>query len=253
MELKHLAQDLSIFQKLNLERQPVGVKFLYGKPEGIPQLDKQLGLCEMFREAQERDEPFYISKENENCTGKLPMGWMEMPAYAEAGMIGEKLEIFQDARANMRLFKEFHMFKPGLVNYVAFSRLDKLAFEPDLLYVIGKPSQAEIVLRAISYSTGELWEPKLTSVLGCSWLLVYPFETGKVNYTMTGLHFGMKARKVYPEGLVQISIPFNWIPTIAQSMKEMKWVPFGYALGREEWLEAEKKAYNELADSVSGR
>jgi uncharacterized protein (DUF169 family) len=119
--------------------------------------------------------------------------------------------------------------------------------------VIGNPSQAEIVLRAISYSTGEIWEPKLTSVLGCSWLLVYPFETGKINYTMTGLHFGMKARKVYPEGLVQISIPFNWIPTIVQSMKEMKWVPFGYAMGREEWLKAEKKAYNELVESTTAQ
>jgi hypothetical protein len=37
-------------------------------PEGIPQLDKQLGLCEMFREAQERDEAFYISKEKLSAT-----------------------------------------------------------------------------------------------------------------------------------------------------------------------------------------
>ena len=47
-----LERDLSIFQKLNLDKQPVGVKFLYAKPEGVARLDKTLGLCEMISEAQ---------------------------------------------------------------------------------------------------------------------------------------------------------------------------------------------------------
>lgn len=197
MRVKPIKQDLSIYNKFNFERPPVGVKFLLSKPAGIEQLDKACGLCEMFKEAQQREKPFYISKENEDCAGKLPLGWMgEMPAWAASGMIGEKFEIFQEPRANQRYYQHFSEFKPGLINYVAFARLDTLTFEPDLLIITAKPSQAEIVLRAMSYSTGELWQPKATPVLGCSWIYVYPYMSGKVNYVMTGMHFGMKAREV---------------------------------------------------------
>lgn len=249
MEMRPLNQDLSIYNQFNFERQPVGVKFLLGKPEGIDQLDKALALCEMVKEAQQSDKPFYISKENEDCAGKIPLGWMEMPVYAEAGMIGDKFDIFQEPRANRRLYEHFCEFKPKLVNYVAFARLDKLNFEPDLLIITAKPSDAEIVLRAMSYSTGELWAPKSSPVLGCSWVYVYPYMSGKVNYVMTGMHFGMKAREVFPEGLVVISIPYNWIPTITQNLKEMKWVLPAYSLGKEKWLEEENKAYEELAQT----
>jgi uncharacterized protein (DUF169 family) len=248
MELKQLSQDLSIYSEFNFDRQPVGVKYLYGRPEGVKQLDKQLALCEMLKEAQNRDTPFYITKENENCTGKLPLGWMEMPAWAEAGQIGEKFEIFQEGRANQRLYQHFYMFKPGIVNYIVFSRLDALTFEPDLLIFAAKPSQAEIILRAMTYSTGELWQPKATPVLGCSWLYVYPYETGNVNYIMTGMHFGMKAREVFPEGLVLVSVPYNWIPVVTKNLNEMKWVLPAYALGKEEWMKVEEKTYEELAN-----
>ncbi len=246
MELKPLTQDLSILKKFNFDRQPVGVKYLYHKPEEISQLDKELALCEMFKEAQNRETPFYITKENEDCSGKMPMGWMGMEPWAEAGQIGEKFEIFQAPRANQRLYQHFHIFKPGIVNYVAFARLDALTFDPDILILTTKPSQAEIVLRAMSYSNGELWQPKATPVLGCSWLYVYPYESGNVNYMMTGMHFGMKAREVLPEGYVLISIPYNWIPTILQNLKEMKWELPAYTAGREEWMKAEEQAYKEL-------
>jgi hypothetical protein len=54
-EVRLLTQDLYIFNKLNLERPPVGVSFLFFRPEGIDQLpiDKNLSLCEMLREAQQ--------------------------------------------------------------------------------------------------------------------------------------------------------------------------------------------------------
>ena len=69
-----LKTDLSIFKKLNLEKPPVGVKFLFHKPEGIEPLNESLGLCEMLSEAQARVKAFYFTKENENCFGKAALG-----------------------------------------------------------------------------------------------------------------------------------------------------------------------------------
>jgi len=227
--MRPLQTDLSIYKKFNFERPPIGIKFLYHKPEGIEQLDKSLALCEMIREAHQRGTPFYMSKENENCFGIIPLG-MGFPIesitnYAEGGYVGPKFEIYQEPRANRRIYDYIPTLAKGTVNYVAFSPLDKLTFDPDVLILTATISQAEIVLRAMSHSTGEIWAPKATPVLACAWLFVYPYKSGKVNYLVTGLGFGMKNRKVLPEGLILISIPWDWIPTITQNLEDMDWVP----------------------------
>ncbi len=245
--MRPLTQDLSIFNKFNFERPPVGVKFLFNKPEGIKQIDKSLGFCEMLKEAHQRGAPFYFSKENEDCVGKTVLGMEEMPPFVEGGQLGPKFGIYQEPRANNKIYQYIPKFGKGIVNCVAFSPLDQLTFEPDLLILNATPSQAEIVLRAMSYSTGEIWAPKATPVLGCAWLYVYPYQSGKVNYTVTGLAFGMKAKQVFPEGWVLISIPYQWIPIITKNLQEMEWVPPSYTDGREKFLEREKKIFEEAA------
>jgi hypothetical protein len=39
------------------------------------------------------------------------------------------------------------------------------------------------------------------------------------------------------EGWLLMSIPYQWIPTITQNLKEMKWVLPGYTLGREKFIQ----------------
>jgi uncharacterized protein (DUF169 family) len=238
--MKPLQTDLSIYSKFGFENPPVGVKFLLTRPEGIERLDKTLALCEMIKEAQGRKSAFYAIKENENCFGKMALGMMEGPDFAESGQIGAALEVYEEPRCNSRLYQHVPMFLRNTVNYVVFSPIDSITFDPDLLIFLAKPAQAEILLRAMSYSTGEIWEPKNTPVLGCAWLFVYPYQSGKVNYTITGLHFGMKAKQVYPEGQVLMSVPFNWIPVITENLKKMKWVLPSYSDGREAFLKREE-------------
>ncbi len=245
--MRPLQQDLSIFKKFNFQRQPVGVKFSELKPEGIEPLDKSLSFCEMLKEAQDRGTPFYFTKENENCFGKALMGMEDLPSFAEGGQVGIKLEIFQEARANSSLYQHLYLLPRGIVNYVTYATLDKLTFEPDLLIILADTSQAEIVLRAMCYSTGEIRESRTTGVLGCAWVYNYPFRSGKVNFTVTGLAFGMKAKEVFEEGWILISIPYNWIPIITQNLKEMKWVLPSYTEGREKFLIREKANIDELA------
>jgi len=246
-----LQTDLSIYQKFNFEKPPIGIKFLFRKPEGIERLNKNMPLCEMLKEAQERGAPFYMDKDNEDCFGKLPLG-MELPIenilpYTESGEVGPKFECFRDARANRRIYEHIPRLGKGTVNYVAFSPLDKLTFEPDLMILNATVSQAEIVLRAMSYATGEIWSPKGTHVLSCAWLYVYPFKSGKVNYTITGLAFGSKARKIFQEGWMLISIPWDWIPTITNTLKEMDWVPGPFSDTKEQFL----ARFNRIAEEVA--
>ena len=250
--MRPLQTDLSIYKKFNFEKPPVAVKFLLSRPKGIEQLDKALPFCEMLKEAQQRGTPFYFSKENEDCVGKVILGLEDMSPAVEAGLIGPKFGVYQEARANNKIYQYIPKFEKGIVNYVAFSSLDKLAFEPDLLIITATPSQAEIVLRAMSYSTGEMWDPKATPVLGCAWLYVYPFQSGKVNYTITGLAFGMKAKQMFEEGWILISIPYNWIPTITQNLQEMEWVLPSYTDGREKFMKREQRVFAEAEKEAQG-
>lgn len=245
--MRPLQTDLSIYDKFNFEKPPVGVKFLYDRPEGIEQLDKSMPICEMIKEAQQRSGPFYITKENENCVGKAALGMLDEPAPSSSGSgeIGVKLGIFAEARANRRIYQQTPKMTSG-IKYVVFSQSDKLTFDPDLLFLMATVSQAEIVMRAMSYTTGEIWSSNMSGVGACSWLFVYPYVSGNVNYIVTGMGFGMKARQVFPEGWMLIIIPYNWIPIITKNLEEMEWLLPSYTEGREKFMERDARNKAEI-------
>jgi uncharacterized protein (DUF169 family) len=246
--MKALETDLSVFAKFNFEKPPVGVTYFSRQPGGIQPLDKKLALCEMLKEAQQRSSPFYFSRDNEDCFGKVFLGMMEGSAgTGDGGLLGVKLGIFKEPRANSRLRGYVHNLERNTANYVVMAPFDKLSYELDLLIVMASPDQGEIILRAMTYSTGEMYESKATCVGGCSWLYVYPYLSGKVNFLVTGLAFGMKAKEVFPQGRMLISIPYPWIPVIARNLGEMEWSLPAYVLGSEKFKLYEKQIVGELA------
>lgn len=245
--MKSLQTDLSIFRKFNFERKPVGVKFLLGKPDGIEKLDKKLALCEMFKEAQE-NRPFYAAQDNFECVvGPLILGMIEPDPIFESGQVGARLGVFDDARANRRIYKHISTLARNTVNYVAFASLDELSFDPDIFIVTTDVARAEIVLRAMSYTSGEVWRGNGTTVIGCSWLYIYPYVTGELNMMITGLYHGMKARQMLPEGLIVLSIPHDLLPSIANNLQRMEWDLPQFVQGKEAHIKRMKKIAQDLA------
>jgi uncharacterized protein (DUF169 family) len=133
------------------------------------------------------------------------------------------------------------MLARGTCNFTVFAPLDKLTFDPDVLVMSGPARKMEIVLRSMSYTTGQMYESKGTPVLGCAWSLIYPYLTVKINFGVTGLTFGHIAREVGTEGQVVVSIPWDCLPTMIDNLKEMKWVLPSYAEGREKYSERFKR------------
>src|SRR4030042_2248781 len=164
MNSKKLAY--SIFEKFKFERQPVGVKYSMEKPEGIPPTDKELALCEAFKEAQ-TIEPFYISKVQ--C-GEQVLGQVEYPPMMYSGQLGPMFSMFKTPGANRRIYDSVPHLPLHSANFIIHSRLDKMTYDPDLLIFTCKPSQAEILLRASSYSDGKMWNAKGTTCLACAWI-----------------------------------------------------------------------------------
>jgi uncharacterized protein (DUF169 family) len=243
--------DLSIFKRFNFNRKPVGVKYLLGKPDGIKQLNKKLAFCEMFKEAQDEG-AFYAAQDDFECVvGPLILGMKDPDPIFESGQVGPKLGVFDDARANRRIYQQISTLAKDSVNYVAFAPFDALPFDPDILIVTAEtPSQAEIILRAMSYKTGDMWTSKGTTVLGCSWLYIHPYVSGELNMMITGLYHGMKARQAFPEGLILLSIPYDLLPGIVSNLQQMEWELPQFVTGKEAHIERMKKIAQELAQEL---
>lgn len=238
--------DLSIFSQFNFEYSPVGVKFEFFKPKYISPLSKKLAFCEMLKEAQSGT-AFFADSDNHECgAGLIPLGLDAKDPLFESGHVGPKLGVFDDARANRNVYTQLFKLAKDSVNYVSFAPLEKINFDPDLLIVTAKPSQAEIILRAKSYRTGIGWNAKGTTVIGCASLYAYPYVSGEVNMMVTGLHHGMKARELFPEGLLFLSIPYQILPEVTHNLSEMEWDLPQYRTGKEAHIERMKRIVGDL-------
>ncbi len=240
--------DLSIFEKFNFKMKPVAIKFLLFKPDGIAKLEKNLSICEMIREAQQA-EPFYATLENFTCVGPIITGMTESDPVFESGHIGQSLHIFEEARANRRLYHYITKLERNSVNCIAFASLDKLTFTPDVLILAADPTQLEIVLRAMCFTTGKMWTSQGTPVIACSWLITYPYISGEVNYILTDVSHGMKAKQVFPAGTILISIPFDRINQITEGLQKIEWYPAMYTEGRD----AHDRKFKETTESLHQR
>ena len=217
-------KDFAILDKFEFDVQPVCVKFLAKRPDRVERLKENMALCEMLKKAQEGN-VFYADKENHTCdAGPYVLGQAEAPEPFISGRFGAGLKIFEEPRSASRLYQYIPRILRGAVHYTAFSPLDKLSFEPDVLIILAKTSQAEILLRAMSYRTGKIWSSKCSAAIGCAWIFVYPYLTGELNYITAGLGHGMKRRNLFPEGHQTISIPFDLLPSILEPLQEMPWV-----------------------------
>jgi len=217
-------KDLAILNKFDFDVQPVGVKFLARRPDMVERLDENMAFCEMLKRAQEGN-AFFADAENHTCeAGLYVLGQADALEPYVSGEFGAGLKIFEEAPSASRLYLYIPKIGRGVVNYVAFSPLDKLPFEPDVLIILAKTSQTEILLRAMSYRTGKMWLSKFSPAIGCAWTYIYPYLTGELNYSITGLGHGMKRRKLFPEGRQIISIPFDLLSSLLQTLQDMPWV-----------------------------
>ena len=203
----------------------VAVRFSYNRPTDASRVEESMSFCQFLRHAQDTDQPFYIQKEDDNCFGKMALGMVPKSPEETSGLAGVAFGIYRSPAPNARIHNALPTLIPGSVQYVTFCPLHCCEFDPDLIICVAETAQAEIIMRATSYISGDLWESKSSYVVSCAWSYVYPYLSGKVNFTITGMHHGMKRRKIYPPGLHVITIPYQKIPEVCTALCEMDFVP----------------------------
>ena len=217
-------KDFSIFGEFAFDVPPVAVKFSAKRPPKMERLAEKLALCEMLKKAQQGN-AFFADAENHVCdAGLYILGQADSPEPFISGEFGAGLQIFEEPRSASRLYLHIPKLGRGIIHYVAFAPVGKLSFDPDLLIILANTEQTEILLRAMSYRTGEVWESKFTAAIGCAWTYIYPYLTGKLNFSIAGLGHGMRRRRLFPEGRQILSIPFDLLPSILQTLQEMPWI-----------------------------
>lgn len=206
---------------------PVAVKFYAVKPENFglkyKHTDKRMSLCQFVSYAQKTHSSFYIDKTNEDCMGRTVLGMVQEPPLGASGQAGFDFGVFRNQDANSRLYYNIPIAIRDTINYVIFSPIDQCEFNPDVVVFVGDSDMADIVMRATSYISGDLWESKSSSVLSCAWTYMYTWLSGKVNHCQTGMHHGMGRRKVYPKGLHIVSVPYQKLDEVCLALRQMDW------------------------------
>lgn len=202
---------------------PVAVKFYAVKPENFglkyKHTDKRMSLCQFVSYAQKTHSSFYIDKTNEDCMGRTVLGMVQEPPLGASGQAGFDFGVFRNQDANSRLYYNIPIAIRDTINYVIFSPIDQCEFNPDVVVFVGDSDMADIVMRATSYISGDLWESKSSSVLSCAWTYMYTWLSGKVNHCQTGMHHGMGRRKVYPKGLHIVSVPYQKLDEVCLALR----------------------------------
>ncbi len=228
VEMTLKKEAFAILDDFKFEVQPVAVKYFVRRPENIKRIEQKMTLCEMIVKAQKGD-TFYSEAKDHTCgAGPFVLGQIDIEGPFVSGEFGAGLQVFRDERAAGRLYHYVPHIARDVANYAAFSPLDKLPFDPDVLVILANTAQAEILLRAMSYRNGQMWSSKFSAAVGCAWLLVYPYLTGEINFISSGLGFGMRRRKLFPEGRMFVCIPFDRLPSMLDTLREMPWVPEPY-------------------------
>jgi uncharacterized protein (DUF169 family) len=232
--MKPKTLNYAILDKLDLRRKPVGVKFLPYRPEDIERVQKNLNFCQMFVEAQ-TSPPFFVQEEDLHCVEPLILGMKDFESAPMSGLVGEIDDLFEELRANQKIYYLIPKTLKGTVKSVVFSSVDQITYDPDVLVITtDNMDQARTIMRATVYSTGETWASKGMPVLACSWLYVYPYLSGEVNYMVTGMSMGMQTLKVLPQGLMVIAIPWQKLPMVLTNLEKMNWHPESETITGEE-------------------
>lgn len=213
----------ALLAKLDLPFPCIAVKFRFEKPN-VPHYDgEQLAYCQYVKYAQDTKKHFYITAEDDACYGKMALGMIDKPSVTASGQAGYDFGCYQTPVACQQLYQKLPVLVPHTVNYVEFCPAVDCDFDPDLLFFVVDLPQADIIMRATNYISGDLWESKSSPVISCAWMYAYPIITGKVNHITTGYYHGLKRRKAYPAGLRMISIPFQKLPEFFRALEEMDW------------------------------
>lgn len=215
-------RENKLLRELDLKIPAIAIRFCLEKPADAEKYQgDKLAFCQYLKYAQDSRKHFYIDASDDACYGKLALGMEPYQPVTASGQAGYDFGCYYTQMPNRLLYKDLPLLPAGTIRYVEYAPAAECQFKPDLLFFVADIEEADIIMRATTYVSGDLWESISSPVMSCTWMYAYPMVSKKVNHITTGLYHGLKRRKAYPAGLRMISIPYNKFPEFFQSLEDM--------------------------------
>ncbi|MFZ5975972.1 MAG: DUF169 domain-containing protein [Bacillota bacterium] len=231
---KELSEKLTNI--LNLERKPVGVKFIRDLDEtvtvGAYDDKTKTRYCQALMRAG-NGENIIITGENISCPASAAaFGLKPLPETLSSGQMLYNMGLFATLEAGKKAMEGMTRLDYGDYSAVLLSPLDAAEFEPDVVIIESKPEHLMWLSLASIYESGErLQFNSAIFQATCVDSTVIPFVTGKLNCTL-GCYGCRDATNIKEEENL-IGIPFAMLNSIMENLEKLAEKPMKKARSKE--------------------
>ncbi|MGB9979728.1 DUF169 domain-containing protein [Methanobacterium sp.] len=220
MDYNELGEKLS--ELLKLENEPVAIKWSVSEPKNVEKEEGKSRFCSKLVKAMD-GEIFYSTLEEEQCMGGARYSGLkdmrEYPANVQSGAFMVPNGLYKDIAAVQRSRENETYINPGIFSAVVFAPLNKVEFEPDVIFIACNAKQGMEILHANAYDSGK-HGLGTDAVPVCSSMAVTPYMTGKVTYGF-GDAAARKNMDIKQEDIM-VSIPKSEMSRIVSNLTEMR-------------------------------
>jgi len=207
---------------LSLKGSPVAVKLVNEKneiPAGVPELKDKIRHCEMVQKARNGD-VFYATKEQHACAGGAgALGVAETPEKIKTGEFYFGLGRFKTLQSAKKTMESVPCTGKHFVASM-YAPLEKAAFKPDVVVVIGNPKQLLKIAQSNIYHEGGRNNASFSGIQSlCADAVAAPYNTGELNATF-GCDGSRKYAKIADEELI-VGIPEAKLADMVEALEKI--------------------------------
>lgn len=209
---KTIEASRKIKKLLNIEREPIGVKFL--TKDDLSKLNDQYDSTSKMRYCQAlmragRGEKIMVTADNIACPASAAaFGLKPLPDMLSSGKMLFNMGLFATPAAGAKAMSGMTRLPHGMFSAVILSPLESMELEPDIVVIESKPEHLMWLSLASIYNTGERLE--FSSAIfqaTCVDSTVIPFTSGKINSSLGC--YGCREATDVTEDENLIGIPFK--------------------------------------------
>lgn len=221
---------------LNLEREPVGVKFIKDSDKTAVNKDYDSTTKTRYCQALMRagsGERIRITSDNISCPASAAaFGLKPLPEMLASGQMLHNMGLFATPEAGKKAMEGMTRLNYGDYSAVMLSSLDKLEMEPDVVVIESKPEHLMWLALASIYETGErLQFDSAIFQATCVDSTVIPFVKGKLNSTLGC--YGCRESTNIKDDENLIGIPYSKLANIIKNLEQLAEKPMKKARGKE--------------------
>lgn len=207
---------------LDLDRKPVGVKFLFTKEDfmnfGVAQWDRKVTYCNAVQLAS-KGKCMKLTKENQACpNGAAALKMKEVPPPMASGVARHSKHIYHDVETSKSVSDDMLFMKEEPYG-IAVMPLEAYEVEPDIVIVVSNPYNVMRLIQGHGYFNGYTTNLRTVGLQAvCQDLTTYPYNTGDINITL--LCPGTRLVANWEANEIGIGIPFAKWYEVVEGTKE---------------------------------